>query len=336
MKRAVLLVALLATAAHADVWQRAIDTTDATRDQYQLALGHADDLVTRANARSASRAEILRLVDTAIRFYQEAAALRPNEAEPYFRIASVVDSFFVDCDGMRGARPLTCPPGGGLDPARGKQSLDAWEQFEKRAPLDPRITENLFSRAILRTKLVDSAKDPKPLLQGALRDYTAMLERWDGLSNVRQEGVWGNLAETYMMLGRVEEAIDAYRVALDKGAGTSTAYGLAVALDRDDQGPAALDLIKRQGPRAFLEFKQEVAIQNVFFVPEGEVYYYFALANEAFGYLDQAIAHWRLYMKSGAHPQFHARAKAHLEALALQKKQNPAPTRPPDDFDLLP
>src|SRR5206468_503797 len=58
--------------------------------------------------------------------------------------------------------------------------VDAWNKFEERAPLDPRLsihineTEILFRRALLETKLAD-----KPHLEAAAHDYEKMIDRAD-------------------------------------------------------------------------------------------------------------------------------------------------------------
>ena len=68
---------------------------------------------------------------------------------------------------------------------------------------------------------------------------------------------------------------------------------------------------------------------DTFFVPEGEKFYYFALGEEAFGLDDDAINFWRLFLNSGAHPQFQPRAKAHLDALLKKRRKSPLPIEPP-------
>ena len=118
---------------------------------------------------------------------------------------------------------------------------------------------------------------------------------------------------------RLEDAIDTYREAIRRGANTSTMYGLAVALDRDERTDAARELIASQGKPALDLFHVSVMQGRVFFVPRGEEYYYFALAHEAFDENEEAIEYWTQYIKSGAHPEFQPRAKAHLAALATKR-----------------
>jgi hypothetical protein len=341
-----LLVCALAATASADVWQRALDEQGtATRDRYDIALAKGDELALRANARAQARSQTLKLIDQAIATYKEAGELRKDQGEPYFRIASVLESFFVDCDdAIRfsiygfGVPPVTCPPQGTpVDPARMQQTIDAWDEFEARAKLDPRLTDALFQRAILRTKLVDGTKASQKYLEGAMADYKAILDRADGMTSASLEGVWGNLAETYMMLGKLEPAIDAYRTALRMGAGASTALGLAVALDRDENYPAALEVIKRISGPELTKFRNDFLEKSVFFVPRGEEHYYFALIYMALEEDQQAILFWQQFIASGAHPQYQARAKHHLDALQAKLRKQPPSRRPYyDPLDIYP
>lgn len=337
MTRALLLALCLATTtAHADVWQRAIDTTDSTNDRFEAAMRSGDELAQRANAKSQNRAIVTSLIDQAIRAYREAAAVVPTNAEPYFRIASVLESFFTDCEtrSLGAVRPPTCvtPP----DPVRVQELVAAYDEFEARNPLDPRVADVLFSRAISRTKLATDPRNMTMLLESALSDYQSMIDRQDAFSELyermygRMRSAWGNHAETLMMLGRLEEAVEAYKAALAFGSNASTVYGLAVALDRDERESEALQLIRAQGLRSFKDFNDQFAAGEVFFVPKGEEFYYFALIHEAYGYLNEAIANWRLFIKSGAHPVYQPRGKAHLDALLIKQKTNPRPPPRPD------
>jgi tetratricopeptide (TPR) repeat protein len=340
----VITILLVATTARANVWQRALDrgAPSASNDRYIAELQTGDDEVYQAHSRMVAVAQVRAHVSAAEAAYRRAAAARPDQAEPYFRIATLIESFYVDCTDARVAiavgvwySPL-CDTSRQPNFPKIKVAVEAWDQFEKRAPLDPRATRALFNRAIMRTKLVSTAGTAKTHLEGALRDYKAIIDRADGLS-VELEQVWGNLAETYMMLGRLDEAIDAYSEAIKLGPnGPSTHYGFAVALDRDERGTTALEVIRGQGVDAFNTFKNQFAEGRVFYVPEGEQFYYFALVSEAFGYLNDSIASWRLFLKSGAHPQYQARAKAHLDALLAQQRLHPRPPPPPDILESFP
>ena len=347
MKRALLILAALAGTApapigarraHADVWRDALKA-DATRDLYDEKLRMGDEHVAQANIKGTSLAEVRRQLGLALRFYKEAATARPNAAEPWFRVADTLYSFYIaSCEDNQYGRtrsPLKdCSQGDAIDKAIAQQVIDAWAEAEKRAPLDPRFSGNdgdsiLFDRAILNTKL----GIPKTL-EAATKDYEAYLDRSDG-KGPNIETTRSNLAETYMMLGRLDDSIDVYRE-IGTPSSVSTIYGAAVALDRAERTPLALDLIRGQGPTGYQSFRRSVEFGFTFFVPPGEQFYYFALAEEAFGNIDASIGYWRDYLRSeagtrktGAHPQFQARAKHHLDAL-VKKRGKTAP--PPNPF----
>jgi tetratricopeptide (TPR) repeat protein len=345
MKRAALLAfVLVASTAHANVWERAIDSDKPDRlaeDKYESEMRQGDEHTMLANSKNITESEVKRQLKIALTAYRAAAAAKPREAEPYFRIGKLLYSFYFDCSGnwsSQNAAP-TCKPitqTKPIDKDRANEIISAWDAFEARAPLDPRLSvgpfggafgddEILFDRAILHTHLAT-----KPHLQAAAADYEKILARFDG-DNGATSRVLGNLAETYMMLGRMEEALETYREALRNSSDTSTYYGYAVALDRDESTRQALEIIRSQGLEQYEAFKRSVNMPGggTFFVPEGEKYYYFALSDEAFGFEDQAIDNWQRYIRSGAHPEFQPRAKAHLDALGVKKKRRAIPIEPP-------
>lgn len=321
MKR-ILILLLVATTAHANVWQSAIDrgSPDPRQDVYDSEMKTGDELAMQANAKGASYKTVRSLVDHAVMSYRNAAAAKPKAAEPYFRIGRLLYSFYFECDDVYSAinaSPLCIARDTNLfDRKHAQEIIAAWDAFEQRAPLDPRLSvhlgvnEILFRRAILSTKLAGKAN-----LEAAAHDYEKLLARTDAANDADIDTVYSNLAETYMMLGRLEDAIDEYHEALRHGASISTMYGLAVALDRDERTAAAFDVIQSQGLVALRQFHESVMKGGTFFVPRGEEYYYFALAHEAFGETDAAIEYWQKYIQSGAHPEFQPRAKAHLAAL---------------------
>jgi tetratricopeptide (TPR) repeat protein len=345
MKRAALLACVLAVStAHANVWERAIDAESPRRladDKYESEMRQGDEHTLLANVKTASITEVKRQIQLAIASYKLAAAAKPEEGEPYFRIGKVLYSFFFDCGDRWTTAAITCNPRA-FDKDRATEIIAAWDAFEAREPLDPRLSvgafggaygddEILFDRAILHTRLGGApGAAGKKHLQAAAADYEAILARFDGDSGATSR-VLGNLAETYMMLGRMEESLETYREALRKSADTSTWYGYAVALDRDESTRQALEIIRSLGREQRMMFYDAVNAPGggTFFVPDGEKFYYFALADEAFGYDDEAIDNWQRFIASGAHPEFQPRAKAHLAALSARKKRRAIPIEPP-------
>jgi tetratricopeptide (TPR) repeat protein len=368
MKTTPLLLAALAFAGTADanVWQRAIDNDKDSQTQYEAGLTAGDEAAAQANNRGVNLSTTLRLIDTSISAYKGAAKLRPTEGEPWYRIGSVLNHFFFDCTDGFGARPVTCAMQN--DPGRAQAIVEAFDTFEKVAPLDPRVALILNQRAIIRTKLVSSIppeignlhrmlarrdltdvqrkeleerlkKQEKEnndrrtkLLELAAKDYQSMIDHADSLNEGALHLSYGNLAETYMMVGKLDEAIDAYRLALRArgNLGASLTYGYAVALDRDDQGVEAKRVIRSLPRESLTNFEDEYRKGHVFYVPAGEEEYYFALLYEAFGDTEESIERWQAYIKSGAHPQYQPRAKVHLDALTKQRGKAKPPA-PPDD-----
>ena len=328
-------IVLAATAAHANVWKQAIDTgaPDPKQDIYDSEMKSGDELALQAIGHTASRENVRQLVNHAALSYRNAASAKPDEGEPYFRLGRLLYSFYFECGDtalMRMNPSPLCDPQS-FDRKRAEEVIDAWDAFEARAPLDPRLSvihdenntvesEVLFHRAVLHTRLVTKAH-----LEAATRDYEKILARAD----VPDETVLSNLAETYMMLGKLDQAIDTYREALRTSRHTETLYGLAVALDRDERSGQARDLILSQGESSMDEFHDRVMTGTTFFVPIGEEYYYFALAYEAFGKTEDAIEYWQKYIESGAHPEFQPRAHAHLDPLLAARKRKSIHIEPP-------
>ena len=342
MKRfaAVLFVAALAhgaQVAQANVWKTAIEAgaPDPTQDKYDSELLQGDEHARLANTQGASFKEVKNQVTLAATSYRAAGAIKPNEGEPWFRLGRMLYSFYFECADTinRTNRSILCDgrANAPISRARAEEVIEAWDTFEARAPLDPRLTvgpfgdnELLFRRAILHTKLAT-----KQHLEAAARDYEKILARMD-TSEGPGENVIGNLAETYMMVGKLEESIEMYRQALRGAADASTWYGFAVALDRDERSDQALDVINSLGREQRDTFHARVIKGDTFFVPEGEKFYYFALVDEALGLEDDAIGYWRQYINSGAHPQYQPRARAHLDNLLRKKRvRTSLPIEPP-------
>ena len=319
-------IVLLAVApAYADdLWSTAAVTPDQDRirREYQRAMLDGDDAVTAA-ATTEIRDVRQRLVDRAIIAYELAARARPDDPEAHFRAASVMHAFRLECRDPYDDRCET------IAPARAARLVEHWNVFERLAPGDPRVPDEvLFERAVVQTKLGTDAD-----LVAASEDYRKLLDaRPDGDPST----VLGNLAETYMMLGDLDRAIEIYRQTMTRGADLSQEFGLAVALDRDEQGTEARTIMAARGAAGLARFQFEVSRHHIFFVPEGEEKYYLALASEALGNASDAIEWWKEFIDSGAHPQFAARARHNRDVLLRNApprrlgRTRPAPSyRPP-------
>lgn len=141
-----------------------------------------------------------------------------------------------------------------------------------------------------------------------------------GLGLVEHHGGTGaliheNMAEALMGLGRLDESIAHYHRALEMSPGdrrlsSLPLWGLAVALDRDEQLDKARAAIKQALARD--PQMADLDDRDVFFVPEGEKLYY-----QALGYIERdmpeaAESVLQLYLKTNPRPRFLGRARARL------------------------
>jgi Tetratricopeptide repeat len=141
--------------------------------------------------------------------------------------------------------------------------------------------------------------------------------------------VYANAAEILMALGRLEEAEERYREAIRLDAQavgrtenahslTLSTYGLAVALDRDLQPAAAREMMARAlvlDPRLGKLRAAEQMGGDVFFVPDGDVFYYLGLASEIAGHPDDAQAAFQEFLARLPRSRWAPRARAHMDSL---------------------
>jgi tetratricopeptide (TPR) repeat protein len=145
---------------------------------------------------------------------------------------------------------------------------------------------------------------------------------------VADSAVYTNFAEVLMATGRLSDAEARYRDALaaagDLGVGdrrershelSLAYYGLAVALDRDEQPMAAREAMARalaHDPTAAVLKVAAAPGGDLFFVPEGDVYYYLGLAAEVEGRDGDAQAAFREFLDRAPRSRWARAAEAHL------------------------
>jgi tetratricopeptide (TPR) repeat protein len=347
MRRALLLLPLLLLVPQAaradDFWSRATtgdeDPADAmARKNYERAMEEGDNFAQLAIGRGTSSDQMQELLRQAVKQYDNAALARPDEPEPRYRAGLILNLYFVQCQGDPNGMPQFpwCVPGH-PQVADAKHMVTEWQAFAQLRPLDPRVDFNfLFELAIGSTQASGdgvSEAERQARIEAALGYYEAALKRVGLNSDVGRINLAGNLAETYMMLGRLDDAIAQYQIAVRQSGDPSAIYGLAVALDRDEQGAKARELIVALGMDARILFERKLSAGEVFFVPSGEQLYYEALLEEAFGDDEGAIVDWQRFIDSKAHPIFDERAKANKDALIKargHKRPRPTLTVPPE------
>ncbi|MEZ4362478.1 MAG: hypothetical protein R3B48_19970 [Kofleriaceae bacterium] len=246
----------------------------------------------------------------ALQAFRDAAAADPTQADPHYYMALLLVQTRLDC--------RSCS----FDEKVAADAVQAIDDFEARSPLDPRISPWLVTkRAILHTRLAGAGRTlSRPHLEAALADYRTLIDRRSS-ERADSEVVYGNMAETLMMLGDLDGAIEQYRNSLRVRRSSSNTLGLAVALDRDERGTEARTLIRDLGRNELDLWTFSVISGDTFYVPDGEEFYYRALIAEATGDRTGAIENYDRFLKSGAHPRFAARATANRDALRGSKRR---------------
>jgi tetratricopeptide (TPR) repeat protein len=294
-------------------WGATAADKPAAPTKYEQAMQRADSYAVRAGqplGRKLRRAHRTLLAKHAISGYEAAALANPTKPAPHLRAAELINAHFLRGNG---------PP----NRFTAMRAIRHWDAFIRLAPLDPRINEFMFRRSILFTRLGTTAD-----LKRALADYDRLIRstKFSSESPSMAAQTISNMAEVHMMLGQLDKAIAKYRRALELTPNKALyGYGLAVALDRDGQGTKAREVMLTHGAGDRL---RELSSAGVFFVPKAEIHYYLALGYESLGYIEQAIAEYRKFIASRAHPKYQPRAKQNLDFLMNLKRGAPARVGP--------
>ena len=260
----------------------------------------------------------LAAMNSALANFQEAAKVSPRRADGHLWLGKALYML---------AHML---PGGGVEGGRhdAARMTQAAASFTRARELNPALLEDYdvaLEMAIIHTS--------QGRLKSAVMEYeraeriVAASEDISRIKRQRRARVQGNAAECLMGLGRLEEAIQRYQEALTLGYDTElNHWGLAVALDRDEQQDKALYHARRAMGRH--HSMKVLTGPTVFFVPDGEVHYYFAV-----GYLAQAkpaLARrsFEVFLAKLPGSQWAPRARAHLTQLGgAGRKPLPGPVK---------
>jgi tetratricopeptide (TPR) repeat protein len=213
------------------------------------------------------------------------------------------------------------------------------ERACRRAPAGPVAGACWFQLGVERSRRGRFAE--------ALAAYEARLALGDGDAAGAFGGALAstltNVGEVLMAMGRLREAEQRYREAIRLVAPTSTSiagrlddrhglllatYGLAVVLDREGEAIAAREMMARALALDPKLNKLEEAREgggDVFFVPEGEVFYYLGLAYEVAERVDDAQAAFQEFAERVPKSAWVTRARAHLAALEVAGRPRAAP-----------
>jgi len=130
-----------------------------------------------------------------------------------------------------------------------------------------------------------------------------------------------DLGDTLVALGRLGEAIEAYRKATRLSSEVLPRYALAVALERDDQ----LERSSRELTAAMARDPQlqQLRSPRFSFLPAEEVHYYLYLVFDSRGQRVEARAELENFLHALPGSPYAGRARAHLRRLSDQTQPRP-------------
>jgi tetratricopeptide (TPR) repeat protein len=243
----------------------------------------------------------------AIAAYERALELSPGEPELHYRAVQAAQ--YIDDHRSNHGLCATCRDGY-------EAVVRHVDALRKADPLDPRDFELTWNVSLALSKLGGlGGPNAREYFDRAIAEYA----RWRRLADeanpdrAQQVGTgYSNCAELMMAVGRLEEAIEYYRAATDFHPNDALSwYGLAVALDRDGQWEKArasmLEALARDPTQRRLK------ADSVFFVPEGDIHYYEALALEVKGDLTNAISAYNRFLARSKGSLYVARAQQRLD-----------------------
>ena len=189
------------------------------------------------------------------------------------------------------------------------------EALRRLDPLDSREVDYAWEMSVALSKLgaLGGPQADQHFIR-AIEEY----ERWRQLVDETDPQLarslstcYSNAAELLMAVGRLDDAIAQYETAIELNPIEPLGYfGLAVAYDRDGQWNKAVaamnEGLNRPPGLGRLESPE------VFFVPEGEIYYYYALAHQVMG-ADPALvsAEYTRFLSRARASKYAARAREH-------------------------
>jgi TonB family protein len=268
-----------------DFWSNIVDPG---RKKFLLALGKGRGLFDAAvNMRSAVLRR--RTFEDALAAFQEATRHSPRRAEGWFWAGKTL--YRLD---------------------RNREAIVA---FGKVRRLDPNFADDYtiaFALGIAYSKVGS--------FEGAVQEYDRAIRilssRGQGSYDARQTQsiLQANAAESLMALGRLDEAIQRYQEALSLHSSHTLAWwGLAVALDRDEQTSKAFEAATRalSGDQDM----RSLTSPDVFFIPVGDIHYYYGLGKLTKGDRAGAQQEFQEFLRVLPGSAWAARARAHLARL---------------------
>lgn len=270
--------------------------------QAQSAMANAGEGPTPAMVQAAAR--------NAIAAYERALALS-EDADVHYR------AFFAAnfIDDRKGDICAACRDGF-------EATVRHAEAVFRLDPSTPEARDLAFQSCLALSKLGGLAgSNADQYFERALQMYDRFRSLVDEVSDQSRSAhsrsiSYSNAAELLMALGRLDEAIDYYRRAIEAySIEPLHYYGLAVAYDRDGQWKKAAAAMRTALELSGYEGIGRLRKFDVFFVPQGDVFYYQGLAEEVLGNRDSAIDNYNRFLVRSPGNRYLDRAREHLQDL---------------------
>jgi tetratricopeptide (TPR) repeat protein len=263
----------------------------------------AEEVLRRANDEKDAAVRFV-LADESASLCERAAKASPNDPEPLILLAnalSVSDPVHPEM-----CRPGTCERA--VSTLQRARAVDANGLNARRIAGDLGI---VLSRLGRHAEALAEYQRALKLVEGN-RDPNYPMDVGDNAT------LYGNAAETLMALGRLEDAISAYRRARESSSHAGLSWELALwgeglALDRDGQREAARSAVQRA-----LDIDpamRRLNAEGVFFEPPGDKLAYLALGHEVAGDRELALESWRAFLAASAGSRYTRRAGDHVDDL---------------------
>ena len=331
MSRLVALLVLLACGqAAADSFWRPPPTASRAR---RMAAAQGDLHLTTARLQTTARGQqtivrpdalIFAEARKAISAYERALlAPGPDDAELHYR--AMIAAEYIDVRGA--ANCIGCRDGY-------EAVVRHAEGFRKADPRDPRLENVVFRACVARSKLGGlGGRDADEQLRRAIAEYAlyrTLIDEGQAYYGLLMAQAASNEAELHMGLGDLDEAIRLYQLSADLNPAEALAYyGLAVAYDRDGQWTKAIAAMETA-----LRLDRDLDRLSdalVFFVPDGDVFYYRALGYHTLyvrtrepRFQSLAAELYDKFLARERTGRYHERAREHRREL----EKGPRPIRP--------
>jgi tetratricopeptide (TPR) repeat protein len=197
------------------------------------------------------------------------------------------------------------------------ERLRRWElcaaSYGRLFAIDPAYTPALVPRGRDAAWALDAGLGLCLAQRGQYEAAIAQLKRVASRGAVPFE-VYVNMAESYMALGRLAEAIDTLvQVSRHHNPSARIEHALAAAHDRRQMPDRAREHVRtalRLSPMALLDAPDQI------FTPPEEALYYLGLAHVETGDLERALFFFRHYLHAHGNGPWRQRAQQHVERLA--------------------